>query len=397
MTLAVPAPEVLIDPELHATGDPHALWRWMRAHQPVYWHDPGALPGFWSLTRYEDVRAVCRDPGTFSSEQGIVLRPESHGKDPGGGRTLALTDPPRHRQLRAVVADWFTTRSVRSLEDSMRGVVRSVITRAVEAGGCDFVTDVAARLPLYVICHLMGVPEEDREKLFQLASVAFGTADPVAQSAAHQEIMQYFVELMYQRMEEPADDLVSALVNSPVDGELLPEDDILLNCDNLLVGGTENVRLATSGGMLALLEHPEQWQRLAADPGLLPTAVEEILRWTSSANVVMRVATAPTVIEGQRIEAGDRLMLWIPSANRDERVFTDPDRFDPARRPNRHLALGAGEHFCLGSLLARTEMRVLFRELLDMAVRVEQTGPAVPVRSIVVNGLESLPVRIVPR
>jgi cytochrome P450 len=227
--------------------------------------------------------------------------------------------------------------------------------------------------------------------------VAFGTADPVAQSAAHQEIMQYFVELMYQRMEEPADDLVSALVNSPVDGELLPEDDILLNCDNLLVGGTENVRLATSGGMLALLERPEQWQRLAADPGLLPTAVEEILRWTSSANVVMRVATAPTVIEGQRIEAGDRLMLWIPSANRDERVFTDPDRFDPARRPNRHLALGAGEHFCLGSLLARTEMRVLFRELLDMAVRVEQTGPAVPVRSIVVNGLESLPVRIVPR
>ncbi|GAA2244509.1 cytochrome P450 [Streptomyces indiaensis] len=397
MTLAVPTPEVLIDPELHATGDPHALWRWMRDHRPVYWHNPGALPGFWSLTRYEDVRAVCRDPGTFSSEQGIVLRPESHGKDPGGGRTLALTDPPRHRQLRAVVADWFTTRSVRSLEGSMRGVVRSVIARAVEEGGCDFVTDVAARLPLYVICHLMGVPEEDREKLFQLASVAFGTADPVAQSAAHQEIMQHFVELMYQRMEEPADDLVSALVNSPVDGELLPEDDILLNCDNLLVGGTENVRLATSGGMLALLERPEEWQRLAADPGLLPTAVEEILRWTSSANVVMRVATAPTVIEGQRIEAGDRLMLWIPSANRDERVFTDPDRFDCARRPNRHLALGAGEHFCLGSLLARTEMRVLFRELLDMAVRVEQTGPAVPVRSIVVNGLESLPVRIVPR
>jgi cytochrome P450 len=397
MTLAVPVPELLIDPELHATGDPHALWRWMRTHQPVYWHAPGTLPGFWSLTRYGDVRAVCRDPGTFSSEQGIVLRPESHGKDPGGGRTLALTDPPRHRQLRAVVADWFTTRSVRSMQDSMRGVVRSVITRAVEAEGCDFVIDVAARLPLYVICHLMGVPEENREKLFQLASVAFGTADPVAQSAAHQEIMQYFVELMYQRMEKPADDLVSSLVNSTVDGELLPEDDILLNCDNLLVGGTENVRLATSGGMLALLEHPEQWQGLAADPGLLPTAVEEMLRWTSSANVVMRVATAPTVIEGQRIKAGDRLMLWIPSANRDERVFADPDRFDLARQPNHHLALGTGEHFCLGSLLARMEMRVLFRELLDMAVRVEQTGPAVPVRSIVVNGLESLPVRIVPR
>lgn len=397
MTLAVPAPALLLDPELHATGDPHALWRWMRAHQPVHWHEPGALPGFWSLTRYEHVRAVSRDPVTFSSEQGIVLRPESHGKDPGGGRTLALTDPPRHRQLRAAVADWFTTRSVRSLEESMRGVVRSVIARAVDMGGCDFVTDVAARLPLYVICHLMGVPEEDRETLFQLATVAFGTADPIAQSAAHQEIMQYFVELMYQRMEEPADDLVSRLVNCTVEGELLPEDDILLNCDNLLVGGTENVRLATSGGMLALLEHPEEWQRLSADPGLLPTAVEEILRWTSSANVVMRVATAPTVIEGQRIEAGDRLMLWIPSANRDERVFAEPDRFDPARQPNRHLALGSGEHFCLGAMLARTEMRVLFGELLDMAVRVERTGPAVPVRSIVVNGLESLPVRIVPR
>ncbi|WP_016910035.1 cytochrome P450 [Streptomyces xiaopingdaonensis] len=397
MTLALATPEQLLDPELHATGDPHALWRRMRAERPVHWHEPGALPGFWSLTRYEHVRAVCRDPGTFSSAQGIVLRPESHGQDPGGGRTLALTDPPRHRRLRAVVADWFTSRSTRSLEESMREVVRSVIAKAISEGTCDFVTDVAARLPLYVICRLMGVPAEDRETLFQLAGVAFGTADPVAQSAAHQEIMQYFVELMYRRMEEPADDLVSMLANRTVEGELLSEDDILLNCDNLLVGGTENVRLATSGGMLALLERPDEWQRLAADPALLPRAVEEILRWTSSANVVMRVATAPTAVAGQPIGAGDRLMLWIPSANRDEQVFAEPDRFDPARRPNRHLALGSGEHFCLGSVLARTEMRVLFRELLDMAVRVEQAGPAVPVRSIVVNGLESLPVRIVPR
>ncbi|MFF3209713.1 cytochrome P450 [Streptomyces sp. NPDC002886] len=396
MTVLAPENVNLVDPELYATGDPYPVFRWMRDHDPVRRHDATEYPAFWSVTRYDDIRAVYNDARVYSSAQGILLRPKGHGQDPGGGRTLALTDPPRHKALRSLVADWFTTRSVRALEDAMRDAVRQVVARAVELGTCDFVTDVAGRLPLYVICRLMGVPAHEQEMLFALTTQAFGAGEPEARSIAHQEIMAYFVELMYRRMDEPADDLVSALVNGEVDGELLTEEDILLNCDNLLVGGTENVRLAVAGGMRTFLERPADWERLRDDRGLMPTAIEEVLRWTSTATHIMRTVTEPVVLRDRVLEAGDRVVLWTPSANRDERHFANPDAFDLTRRPNRHLALGAGEHFCLGAMMTRTEMRILFSELLDSTRSIEQTGPAVPLRSIVVNGLESLPVRITP-
>ncbi|MFB6809180.1 cytochrome P450 [Streptomyces sp. NPDC056387] len=393
MTVLAPESVNLVDPELYATGDPHPVFRWMRDNDPVRWHGATEYPGFWSITRYDDIRAVYGDARVFSSAQGILLRPQGHGQDPGGGRTLALTDPPHHKALRTLVADWFTTRSVRALEDAMREAVRAVLTRAAGLGTCDFVTDVAARLPLYVICRLMGVPAHEQEMLFSLTSQAFGAGEPETRSIAHQQIMAYFVELMYRRMDEPADDLVSALVNGEVDGELLSEEDILLNCDNLLVGGTENVRLAVAGGMQTFLDRPADWERLRADRSLMPTAVEEVLRWTSTATHIMRTVTEPVLLRERQLEPGDRVVMWTPSANRDERYFENPDTFDIARRPNRHLALGAGEHFCLGAMMTRTEMRILFTELLDSPFSIEQSGPAVPLRSIVVNGLESLPVR----
>ncbi|MFD3611366.1 cytochrome P450 [Streptomyces atroolivaceus] len=397
--MSVLAPETvsLVDPGLYATGDPHPVWRWMRDNDPVRRYDVTEYPAFWSVTRYDDIRTVYQDARVFSSAGGILLRPHAHGGDPGGGRTLALTDPPRHRALRSLVADWFTTRSVRALEDAMRGAVRQVVSRAAALGECDFVTDVAARLPLYVICRLMGVPDHEQEMLFSLTSKAFGAGEPETRSIAHQEIMAYFVELMYRRMDRPEDDLVSALVNGDVDGEMLSEEDILLNCDNLLVGGTENVRLAVSGGMKTFLDRPDDWERLRADRALMPTAVEEVLRWTSSATHIMRTVTEPVMLRDRPLEAGDRVVMWTPSANRDERHFENPDLFDITRRPNRHLALGAGTHFCLGAMMTRTEMRILFTELLDSVHAIEQTAPAVPLRSIVVNGLESLPVRITAR
>lgn len=397
MSVLAPDTVSLVDPELYATGDPHPVWRWMRDNDPVRRYGATEYPAFWSLTRYDDIRTVYQDARVFSSAGGILLRPHAHGKDPGGGRTLALTDPPRHKALRSLVADWFTTRSVRSLEDAMRGAVRQVVSRAAAMGECDFVTDVAARLPLYVICRLMGVPDHEQEMLFSLTSKAFGAGEPETRSIAHQEIMAYFVELMYRRMDRPEDDLVSALVNGEIDGELLSEEEILLNCDNLLVGGTENVRLAVSGGMKTFLDRPADWARLRADRALMPTAVEEVLRWTSSATHIMRTVTEPVMLRDRPLEAGDRVVMWTPSANRDERHFENPDRFDITRRPNRHLALGAGTHFCLGAMMTRTEMRILFTELLDSPHTIEQTAPAVPLRSIVVNGLESLPVRITTR
>jgi cytochrome P450 len=386
----------LTDPKLYSHGDAHAVWRWLRRNDPVRWHPPADLPGFWILTRYDDVRAVYRDPDTFSSARGILLRPESHGSDPGGGRTLALTDPPRHRRLRTVVDDWFVLRSVRTLEAEIRDVARVVVMRALERERCDFVTEIAARVPLYVICNMMGVPRDDWERLFTWTNQAFGAADALERRLAHLDILRYFEELLTDRVKCPAGDLVSALATADVDGVKLTQEDILLNCDNLLVGGTENTRIAAAGGMLAFLEHPAQWRALAEDRSLLSTAVEEVLRWTSTATHIMRTATRPVVVRGRKIGAGERVTLWNPSANRDESVFEHPDNFNVRRQPNRHLALGAGEHFCLGGTLARAELRLLYEELLRNTESIEPDGAPVLLGSIVVNGLERLPVELVP-
>ena len=392
-----PAKINLADPHLYSHGDPYAMWRWLREHDPVYWHPPAELPGFWALTKYDDVRAVYRDPAAFSSAGGILLRPENYGDDPGGGRTLALTDPPRHRQLRALVDDWFSPRSVRALEAEMREVARDVIMQALERGACDFVVDIAARIPLFVICSMMGVPKNEWEPLFALTSEAFGTGEALQQRLAHLEILQYFENLAKVRAKSSADDLVSVLATAEIDGRKLTPDEILLNCDNLLVGGTENTRIAASGGMLAFIQYPDQWQALSGEPALLHSAVEEVLRWTSTATHIMRTTTRPVTLRGRRIEAGERVTVWNPSANRDEDVFDDADRFIVDRKPNRHMALGAGEHFCLGGTLGRAELRLVYEELLRNTERVELDGTPVMLSSIIVNGPEHLPVRLVPR
>ncbi|HEV2375144.1 MAG TPA: cytochrome P450, partial [Streptosporangiaceae bacterium] len=364
----------LVNPGVYSNGDPFVQWRWLRANDPVHRHALTDYPEFWALTRYEDIKAVFRDPETFSSAQGILLRPRGHGADPGGGRTLALTDQPRHRQLRGIVEDWFTVRSVRGVEAKMRKVAASVIDLALDRERCDFVEDIAARIPLYMICSMMGVPEADWEILFRLSGEAFGAGDAMTRRLAHLQIMKYFEELTAVKNSSPADDLVSVLVNGEIDGERLSQAEILLNCDNLFVGGIENTRIAAAGGMLAFLEHPEQWRLLTEDPAIMPSAVEEVLRWTSTATHIKRTATRPVEIRGQRIAAGEPVTLWLPSANRDEEVFSDPDRFDVTRRPNRHVALGFGEHFCLGSMLARVEIRLLYQELIDRSIGIELDG-----------------------
>jgi cytochrome P450 len=396
VTAPVVSPEHLItriaDPELRVSGDPHTLWRWMREFSPVHRHEAAELPAFWSLTKYEDIRTVYRDPGGFSSARGVLLRPARLGDDPGGGLTLALSDPPRHKDLRSLMADWFSTRAVRVLEDSIRAAARTAVARALDEGGCDFV-HLAGRFSHSVICGIIGVPGPDHEDVYRWCEEAFSTHTSLA---SHPQLMEYFMELLYDRMAEPADDLVSALVNGTVRGELLSEHEVLLNCENL-IGATENGRLALIGGMLAFLQHPDQWHRLRRERELLPGAVEEVVRWTSSATHSMRTATRPRVVRGERIEAGDRVVLWLPSANRDEDVFEDPYRFDIARRPNRHIALASGEHFCIGSTLARAEMRALFTELLDSTDVIEQAGPVTRVRSNAVSGPAVLPVRLTSR
>ncbi|MES9559755.1 cytochrome P450 [Streptomyces sp. NPDC007076] len=393
------APDInLVDPGLYSHGDPFAQWRWLRANSPVHWHPPAAeLPGFWSLTRYEDIRAAYRDAETFSSAQGILLRPADHGADPGGGRTLALTDAPRHRQLRGLVDEWFAVRSVRAREAEMKAIAQRVVDEALEQGSCDFVAEIAARIPLYVICKMMGVPESDWQHLYNLTSQAFAAGDPLTRRFAHLDILGYFEKLQAEKAANPADDLVSVLATASIEGERLSPEDIILNCDNLLVGGTENTRIAASGGMLTFLRNPEQWRILVEEPDLLPSAVEEVLRWTSTATHIMRTAVRPIEIHGKSIAAGDRVVFWLPSANRDETVFDNPDRFDVRRQPNRHLTLGFGEHFCVGSMLARVELRLLYGELLRKSVDIELDGEPKLLDSIVVNGPERLQVRLTPR
>jgi len=279
----------------------------------------------------------------------------------------------------------------------MRDIAHDVVARALEIERCDFVAEIAARVPLYVICRMLGVPRSDWESLFSLTNDAFGADDPAERRGAHLDILQYFDDIASARAKSPADDLVSVLATAKIDGRKLTAEEVLLNCDNLLIGGTENTRIAAAGGMLAFIQHPDQWQALSAKPELLHDAVEEVLRWTSSATHIMRTATAPVTIRGRRIEEGDRVTLWNPSANRDKDVFEDPDCFSVCRKPNRHIALGTGEHFCLGGTLGRAELRVLYEELLRSTERLELEGPPVMLSSIIVNGPERLPVRLTPR
>ncbi|MEV6827073.1 cytochrome P450 [Amycolatopsis sp. NPDC051102] len=379
----------LTRPTSHASGVVHDVWRWMRTHESVHWHEPGEFPGFWSLTRYADIRTVYQEPATFSSAAGVLLRPATSGNDPGSGLTLALTDPPRHRYLRAAIADRFGERCARVLGDEMRAEVAAVVHRATELGTCDVVEDVGARLSTFTIARLMGVPEADREVFLKWTVEAFTTGRSLT---THRKLMDYLAKLMYDRMVTDADDLMGRLVNRSIEGELLSETEVLLNCENL-IGAAENAGLSIAGGIVALARHPDEWRRLQQRRVHIPDAVEEILRWTSSATHSMRTAVRDAEIGGRRIKVGDRVVLWLPSANRDDGKFDAPETFDLGRRPNQHLALGAGPHVCIGGTMARHQMRMLFTELLDSVRGIELAGPVRPIRSITVGGAAHAPVR----
>ncbi|HZU78101.1 MAG TPA: cytochrome P450, partial [Dehalococcoidia bacterium] len=350
---------------------------------------------------------ISRDPQRFISGKGIHLSldPDQEARPEfGQGTMMITTDPPRHVRLRRLVNKGFTPRMIARLEPHIRAIVTHVLDNVAPRGECDFVTDVAALLPLAVICDMMGVPEPDWERMFQLTNRALGFDDPEYATqpgdsgGAEMEIFQYFAALAAQRKgEERRDDLLSVLLEADIDGEKLTDLELLWFCFLLIVAGNETTRNATSGGMLALIEHPDQRRLLLEDPALLPGAVEEILRWTSPVLHMARVCTADTELRGQTIRAGQKVVLWYPSANRDEDVFPDGDVFDVRRTPNDHLAFGIGEHFCLGAGLARLELRVMFEELLRRMPDIELSGPVERLRSNFIGGIKHMPVRFNPR
>jgi cytochrome P450 len=391
----------LTDLDLFADGPPYELFRRMRREMPVHWNEMDGEPGFWNITRFEDIRRISRDHETFSNERGGIFIQNEPGVPVDVQRQLMLgMDPPRHTKVRGIVQKVFSPRVVAEREPHIRQVVTRLIDDVIERGECDFVSDIAVELPLIVIAEMLGVPVEDRYMLFDWtnrASHAVATADPADTLQALAEMGQYLGALVAERRERPRDDLISRMVNAEVDGERLSDAEITISFGLLMFAGNDTTRNTASGAMLALIEHPDQRQKLIEDPSLMRDAVEELLRWVSAVVHFRRTATRDTEIAGQRIAAGDKVVLWYASGNRDETAIPDPDRLDVSRPNVEHQAFGGGgRHFCLGNQLARLELRVLFEELLERIPDMELAGEPRRLRTNFTNELTSLPVAFTP-
>lgn len=390
----------LADPELYRSGDPVETWARLRATTPVFWNDHQPGSGFWAVMSHAAALQVYRDTESFTSERGMRIDSDPMAVAAAAGRLLIVTDPPRHPKLRQLMNAAFVPRIVATLENTMRSVVEPLLDSALGGGVIDFVSQIAAVLPAAMICDIMDVPRSDRETMVELTSRAFGadvrgSGCPMAESdqvEAHSEIFLYYSDLVAYRRRKPGSDVVSSLIEGRVDGRPLTDDEILLNCDGLLTGANETTRHASAAGLLAFIENPGEWQRLRTGQVGFESAAEELLRFTAPALHVMRVAKKDVTIGGQAVRAGEAVAVWNGSANRDEAVFADPNRFDLGRSPNRHLTFGIGQHFCLGATLARTELRFLLRLLAERVTSMELAGEVRRTRSNFMWGIDELPV-----
>jgi len=396
----------LVDQDHYASkGAPHDQLRWLRENTPVFWHEGDAergWPGFWALTKHEDVVHVSRHSDLFSSSQKLALFDEMPEPQRELQRMMMLNqDPPEHTRRRSLVNRGFTPRAIGKLEDHIREICHQLVDEAKAKSSIDFVTDFAAPLPLYVICELLGAPIEDRDKIFEWSNRMIGAQDPDYAAApdegqnAAMEVYAYANALAAARKDDPQDDIVTKLLQPAENGETLTVDEFDLFVLLLVVAGNETTRNAASGGMLTLFEHPDQWTRLVADRGLAGPAADEIVRWISPVNLFRRTATTDTVIRGQEIAEGDKVVVFYTSANRDADVFESPDVFDIGRTPNPQIGFGGGgAHFCLGNHLAKLELRVLFEVLAERVPTLQQAGEAARLRSSFINGIKSLPVTL---
>jgi cholest-4-en-3-one 26-monooxygenase len=409
----------LLDLDRFVEGVPFEEFALLRREAPVYLHpEPDGGPGFWVITKYHDIVKVSQDWATYSSAQGVVglsaaerqygsdsdaAPPEAGDQASQGAQLMMLNmDPPKHTKLRKLVNTGFTMARINKLEDAVRKVTTEILDNVADQGECDFVPAVSAELPLQVIAELMGIPQEDRHKVFDWSNRMIGSADPEFHTSegplqASMEMFTYAEELASKRRSDPRDDLISVLIEAEVDGEQLTPLEIDVFFLLLAVAGNETTRNLISGGMIALFEQPDQWQRLRDDPSLCTSAVEEMLRWVTPVMYFRRTATHDMEVSGQPIKEGDKVSLWYISGNRDEDVFPNADSFDVGRSPNMHIAFGGGgPHNCLGLNLARLEIRVMFEELLRRMPDIEQAGPAARLRSNFINGVKHLPVRFTP-
>ena len=403
-TLAGVAPVDLSDSRSFVPGVPHAWLAHLRRHDPVHWQDEAGGPGFWAVTRYHDCVTVNRDYERFSSAARGTMPFEMPDEDIAQQGLMMLNmDPPLHTRYRRLVNKGFTPRIVRDLEQSIHDATDAIIDQVIEKGEADFVTDISAELPLQVIAELLGVPADDRHRMFEWSNRMVGNEDPEyqleAEMALHaaMELYAYAAELFARKRIDPHADLMSVLTTVEVEGEQLSEMELELFFLLLTVAGNETTRNLMSGAMHAFFQHPEQWERLLADRTLLPTAVDEMLRFVSPVMNFRRTAMGDATLSGTEIKEGDKVVFFHASANRDEDVFDDPDTFDIGRSPNPHIAFGGGgPHFCLGTNLARMEIRVMYEHLLDRMPDIRQDGDVKRLQSQFINGVKHLPVAFTP-
>ncbi len=385
----------LLDGDFYA-ADPHPHFRWMREQAPVFQDETS---GVWGLSLYDDVLHASRRPDVFCSGQ-------SSRPDAPPIPSMINMDDPAHVRRRGLVNRGFTPRRVADNEPTVRQICADLIDRVAPRGECDFVRDIAAPLPMIVIGDLLGVAPEDRDDLLRWSDDLIAATNVTASlevadraAAAFQEYTAYHHAVVADRRARPRDDLISVLVHAEIDGQRLDDEALLHESLLILVGGDETTRHVITGGMEQLIRNPAERRKLVADPGRMPAAVEEMLRWVTPIQNMNRTATRDVTLRGETIRMGDKVLLLYPSANRDARQFPQPDVFDVARSPNDHVAFGFGAHFCLGASLARLELRVMFEELLrrlpDMELATDDPLPRRPSNFIV--GIEHMPVTFTPR
>jgi len=404
---ALPGAEIL-DPRVYATrGYPHAEWARLRRDAPVHRVERSVGEPFWAITTHDDIVSISRQPERFLNGPRLVMPFDAPMSDEFPLRMLLNMDPPEHHEMRALVSKRFTPRALERIRAQVDGIATDILDRAIHARGeeeeADFVERIAAVLPIWVIAEMLGVPRADWEMLFHWTNRTIGAADreyrepgktaEETMQAARLALFKYFSDLTAERRARPRDDIISVLAGARVRGEPLPVFELMSYYMLLVVAGNETTRNATSGGLLALIEHPGELEKARGNPALLKPLVEEILRWTSPVIHFCRTPAQDVVLRDRKIRAGERLVLFYPSANRDERVFDAPDAFRIERFPNRHIAFGIGEHFCLGAHVARLELEVIFRHLVARLERVELAGPVSRLYSSVVGGIKHMPIR----
>jgi len=391
----------LYDPDRYIDSPPYEAFAYLRREQPVFWQTTPWGGGYWAVLKHADVITVSTDPLTYSSERGSVIIEDLGEELLQMMRAMLLVmDPPGHGRYRRMVLHAFTPTMVDRLEPRLRDISRAILEDAAKQGDVEFVHDVAARLPLQVIGELMGIPAGDRAQITVWAEQMTASQDPdinpdSAEGQASYAMGAYAVSLAQDRRGKTGSDLTTRIINAEVEGRMMTDFEFGAFFVQLVTAGNDTTRTMLSNGLLALLQHPEQLAAVRDDARLTTGMVEEVLRYASPLHYFRRTATRDTELHGQKIREGDKVVVMYTSANRDEDVFRDADRFDVRRDPNPHLAFGFGEHYCLGAKLARLEGRVFFEELLRRFPRIEQRDTEKRQRSNLNNGLKSLPVRLI--